>query len=537
MSTELTPLKPDQPTVTFIPKVTTDLPFFNLIYNRKNIPTKIHFEGSDPAGNPMRWEVYHDQSSEIGYPGVQAHQVWYLLIKPSIDYYRRKDGSIPKIIPLGGVRHCLRMLGWSSGGRQAREMMKCITQISFSGCVADLWVPTGRKNQEGKEKFLQIKGRFSRLSLYAIGEHHLTQEELKDTSFDFDLEDVVYIELSSIEAQLQQLQFNQSKLIDNEYMFSVNPSGRRWYELLAGAVFGTVKNNNAYFEIKYSWYVKRHHTLKKFNSLKRVTHQMNRVVRDHLRINFLTKVEYRKQKLPGHELDFVIRYYPGKEAIKSINRIKGYLDSKERRRRELPPQVKRAHVTPAVSQKSPDRPLDREKGKEGREAQFLASEDTLTTFTKDHEAVEQILITRFGITSKRAYQLAAGDLEECRRQIKAMEFRETNTVNKAGFLIKAIEERWEVPEAMIEAEKAERRRLEEEARQEKERIERQAKQAIIDRCRICPETGIREVKSEFNVPGKPPRIVRAWHECSHDPEKEARFEDYYKDDQTQAAGN
>ena len=26
-------------------------------------------------------------------------------------------------------------------GRQARELIKALTQISFAGCVADLWVP------------------------------------------------------------------------------------------------------------------------------------------------------------------------------------------------------------------------------------------------------------------------------------------------------------------------------------------------------------------------------------------------------------
>jgi hypothetical protein len=50
------------------------------------------------------------------------------------------------------------------------------------------------------------KGRFSRMSVYAIWEHHLTDEELAQKSFDFDLEDVLYIRLDPLEAKLQQLQ-------------------------------------------------------------------------------------------------------------------------------------------------------------------------------------------------------------------------------------------------------------------------------------------------------------------------------------------
>jgi hypothetical protein len=73
---------------------------------------------------------------------------------------------MPEIIPLGGIRQCLRKVGWTTGGFQARELLKVLTQIAFAGCVADLWLPTTDKDEEGKEKFLQIKGRFSRMSVY-----------------------------------------------------------------------------------------------------------------------------------------------------------------------------------------------------------------------------------------------------------------------------------------------------------------------------------------------------------------------------------
>ena len=189
MSFELLPLKPEQHTVTFVPRLSLELPFFNLTFRRNDIPKVIKYEGRDETGRPIRWEVYQDTSEEIGAPAVEAHEVWYLLVKPSIDSSRRADGSIPEIIPLGGIRECLRKVGWSAGGHQARELIKALTQISFAGCVADLWVPTGEQDLEGKTRFLQIKGRFSRLSVYAIGEHHLTEEELAESKFDFDLAD------------------------------------------------------------------------------------------------------------------------------------------------------------------------------------------------------------------------------------------------------------------------------------------------------------------------------------------------------------
>jgi hypothetical protein len=53
--------------------------------------------------------------------------------------------------------------GTTVGGHQRHELIKALTQIAFAGCVADLWVPTGEHNLEGKERFLQIKGPFSQL--------------------------------------------------------------------------------------------------------------------------------------------------------------------------------------------------------------------------------------------------------------------------------------------------------------------------------------------------------------------------------------
>jgi hypothetical protein len=78
------------------------------------------------------------------------------------------------------------------------------------------------------------------MSVYAIGEHHLTEEELSQSKFDFDLEDVLYIRLDPLEAKLQQLE--DRRVLDNQYLFSINPTARRWYELMAAKIFGVVHN-------------------------------------------------------------------------------------------------------------------------------------------------------------------------------------------------------------------------------------------------------------------------------------------------------
>ena len=538
MSVELIPLKPEQHKVTFVPKTTTDLPFFNLTYRRKDIPKAVKYEGIDTAGHPISWQVFHNTNSEVGHAGVEAHEVWYMLIKPGIDSSRKADGTVPQIIPLGGMRHCLRMVGWSEGGHQARELIKCLTQIAFAGCVADLWFPTGEIDDEGREKFLQIKARFARMSVYAIGEHHLTADELKNQQFDFDLEDQIYIRLDPIEVQMQQLQAQQHRLIDNEYMFSVKPIARRWYELLAGKIYGTLKYKAPFFEIRYSWYIKHHHTLKKFNGLKRVTAQMNRVVKDHLDSGFLTRVEYRKVKEPDQELDFSIRYFVGTAAKESIDRIQGHISN--RRKKEIANYVSvRESQTAKIDQiseisteggielplkvkdaaKTPN--FDAQTNPESRGVVVLA----LTTLETHLLPTQRDLLTHltagFLITESKAYELLVKyPYERVNLQIRAFEFRDVKAKNKAGFLINAIEQNYALPDKFqnhLNTIKLEKERAEKEADAD---LRRQEKQAAIARCTICDERGHRNVK----LPENP--IYKALHICSHDPTIESKYEDW-----------
>lgn len=538
MAVELIPLKPDQHKVTFVPKTTTDLPFFNLTYRRKDIPKAVKYEGIDPSGHPISWQVFHNTHSEVGPAGVEAHEVWYMLIKPGIDASRKEDGTIPQIIRLGGMRHCLRMVGWSEGGHQARELIKCLTQIAFAGCVADLWFPTGEIDDEGKEKFLQIKSRFSRMSVYAIGEQHLTEDELKNQQFNFDLEDQVYISLDPIEVQMQQLQAQQHRLIDNEYMFSVKPIARRWYELLAGKIYGTLKYNAPFFEIKYSWYIKHHHTLKKFDTLKRVTAQMNRVVQDHLHSGFLTKVEYRKIKEPHQELDFSIRYFVGNAAKESINRIQGHISN--RRKKEVASRVPVKESQNAKIDKISDLPIrdgievplkervavatpnfDAEAIPEERGAIVMAITTLETHLRPEQRELLTHLTMDFMITESKAYDLLMKyPANHVDLQIRAFEFRDFDARNKAGFLINAIEQNYALPDKFqnrLRAIKFEKEKIEKEAEAE---VQRREKDAQIADCHLCDERGHRNVK----LPQDP--TYKALHICSHDPEIESKLDDW-----------
>ena len=484
MSFELIPLKPEQHTISFVPRLALELPFFNLTFRRKDRPRVIKYEGRDENGRPIHWEVYQDTSEEIGPPAVEAHEVWYLLVKPSIDASRGPDGNIPEIIPLGGVRECLRKVGWTAGGHQARELLKALTQISFAGCVADLWIPTGEPDEEGKRRFLQLKGRFSRMSVYAIGEYHITEEELAQNKFNFDLADVIYIRLDPLEAKLQQLQ--DRRILDNQYLFSVGPIARRWYELMAAKIFGVVTNNGEFCEIRYSWYIKHHHTLKRLYPRFRVVEQMNRAIRDHLESGYLSRVEYRAVKEPDQEIDYIIRYYPGPGAKESNSRIQTFI--RERRK------TRRLRSTRHTQNIIAGRP-------QGNEA-------ALSVVTAQHFEIASKLIAQFRISPLKATALTVSRTEAAARQIEAWPFRQAQPRNLAGWMIQAIENDYDLPEAYS--------RNQEQRRANKLRTSIEVE---IAKCALCNDRGFRHIRSA-NYP------TGAMRQCSHDATLETQYEPF-----------
>lgn len=489
MAFEIIPLKPHQHTITLVPKLSLELPFFNLTPRRKDIPRIIKYQGRDETGRPIRWEVYQDASQEIGAPAVEAHEVWYLLVKPSIDSYRLPNGTIPEIIPLGGIRECLRKVGWSAGGYQARELIKALTQISFAGCVADLWLPTGEHDHDGRERFLQIKGRFSRMSVYAIGEHHLTEEELAESKFEFELEDVLYIRLDPLEAKLQQLQ--DRRILDNQYLFSVNPAGRRWYELMAAKIFGVVNNKGQFCEVRYSWYVKHHHTLKRQYQRFRVVEQLKRVVKDHVESGYIRKVEYRSIKEPDQEIDYIIRYYPGPAASDSIDRIQTHI-RKRKIRHKLSPQPVRLNNT--------------SEAKEGNADTKQAPQTVaLSAVTAHHVELMTKLILDFGITAAKAYELALTKKPALVLQLDAWSFRDVQPRNRAGWMIQAIENNYDLPASY----------LDHKIKQRTGAARKTAERKMLN-CTLCDDKGFRRVRTDEFPTG-------AMRKCTHDPGIEAQI--------------
>lgn len=368
--------------------------------------------------------------------------------------------------------------------------MKCIRQIGSAWCEADFWMPTTERDEEGRFLYRHIKGEFSRISIYSIGSKHVTDEDLQDgkLSFDFDLEDTVYILLHPHEVEMQKNQGQRP--IDNEYLFSVSPAARRWYELLAPKIFGVVDNRRGqqegFCEIRYSWYVERHHTLKRHAQRYRVVEQMNDLIKDHMAFGYLEKVEYRAIREPGEEVDYIIRYYPGEGARKSVNRIRSHHPRKKREaQQDLPLPEAEQPVSPKVEAVEE---LD-------REAEVLIAR--LTAAPPEG----------FGISGAKARELVKANRKAVEEQISAFPYREVGKAKKnvSGWLIAAIEGNYTLPVAYLEE------------LEKKQRVEKSASiHATTEACHLCDQNGWRRVQTPDHPNG-------AMKRCTHNPETEAKY--------------
>lgn len=476
---KLIPLKPEQHPVTHTPKFTTELPFFYLTKDKKLLSQVIVYEDVDGEGRPIRWKVRPHLDPEIGAPAIEAHEVWTRLIKPAIDSNRKLDGQLPAIIRLGRVRECLRIIGWRAGGWEARDLLRCIQQICFAACEADFWLPTSEHDEKGTPLYRRIKSSFTRMSLYAIGSQHLTEADLKSSgyNFDFDLEDTMYVQLHPIEVEIQRFQLQQP--LDNEYLFSVSPTARRSYELLAPKIFGVVKNSSGFCEFRYAWYVKRHPTLTRSYEHKYVTRQMKRVLGDHLASGYIKSFEVRPIKEPNQELDFIIRIYPGGEVKESIKRIQAHRQKKKFK-------VINQTTAPASSVAAT--------AEQGSDPQL-----ELTGRSEKELHLIRQLNEQFGVIILKASELVEKFPEETERQLEAYTHR-TPAENPAGFIITAIEQKFSTPQSYDEATgKAE------------DRARYEARQATIAACTYCRDN------NGWRFTDKGAR------ECTHNPDIEAKL--------------
>ncbi|MCI0392091.1 MAG: hypothetical protein MOB07_25440 [Acidobacteria bacterium] len=396
--------------VTLSPAGVNEYPFFCLSRRPAHLKRNIEWRGADSEGRQFTWKV---KPNSDGLPGEAAWEIWLTIIQPLLHASQPLRHGL--LIPLGGVRHCLRVLGWTISGANARVLTRALSQVAGATIEFDLWLPLLQPKPEG-ENFRRVRGRGPRILFYSIGEYQVSEAELQsgELAYDYDLNDVISIRVA-LEADLQQNV--QYRPLDQVYVRSVCPSARRWYELTAASVFGAVShpNSRGYFDVRYSWYVSRHHTLEAQTGLRRIKMQMEKITKDHLKSGYLRKVEYFETSEGD---DVIIRYFPGAGAKRSINRVKSLLS-----------------------------------GRRGLISVGDEQVDSVPAPPPDSEAEALILkmISEYSLIEKIARRLVEENAEEARKQVEAYPYRKAKPDNPAAFLVQSIREKWPLPEKYLAA--------------------------------------------------------------------------------------
>jgi hypothetical protein len=126
------------------------------------------------------------------------------------------------------------------------------------------------------------------------------------------------------------------------------------------------------------------------------------------------------------------------------------------------------------------------------------------------EEVFDRLLKEFDVAEPKALELVRNfALEKIKAQVESFSYRREKVENMSGFIIRAIESDYSLPEGYTELLKKKERNVAEKARK-----------AAIDACLLCDDSGQRNVKSEMDA------FYGVMHDCTHDPEVEKQFEDH-----------
>lgn len=128
----------------------------------------------------------------------------------------------------------------------------------------------------------------------------------------------------------------------------------------------------------------------------------------------------------------------------------------------------------------------------------------------DRQEIFDRLRKEFDVAEQKALELMRNfAVEKIKDQLEAFSYRREKVQNLSGFIIRAIENDYSLPEGYVELLKKKER-----AKAEK------ARNAAIDACPVCDSCGQRNVKSEMDT------FYGVLHECTHDPEVEKQFENH-----------
>jgi len=275
-----------------------------------------------------------------------------------------------------------------------------------------------------------------------------------------------------------------SRPLDYDYLKALPPAPQRLYELISYQVYAALKHKRPRAKYLYSEYCTYAPQTRYFD-YEHVKKQMYKVHAPHRKSGYLEGVEFEAVTDGGGRPDWVMFYTPGRKA-------KAEHDAFSRRRQVPDPAGKGSGKAlasaehPLISNQPPTS-ADSAQGSGvvlGPESARLLSR-----------------LRSLGVSDKKAGELVKSKPDVVERQLATLPYRnlDKGRKNPAGWIVAAIENDYELPEAYRAA-------VESEHQARKGEVERARREA----CAFCGPTGFRYMNG------------RGVKKCSHNPAEESK---------------
>lgn len=410
-----------------------------------------------PTGEvKTKWEV--DYPKKLGQPGPCAYKVDTLIINRRIDEAGR---PLPKIIKLGSLHDICRELGLSEG-KSKNDVKRALKQNAGAFITAR----RSFKGVDGTEFTAELSD--TRYGVVFTGEKFPDGRRA----------DAVYILLH--DSYRDVLNSAPTRPLDYDYLKELTPGAQRFYELLSYQIFAALKNDRPRARMLYSYYC-THAPQIRYDVYERVKKQMYKLHAPHKQSGYISAIEFRETADREGQPDWEMLYTPGRKARTEFRA------SSKRMTRAI-------DVTPAV----------RGFNQVQMELPPIREPQPVVETAPEHEALVKKLMS-FKVSEKKARELVRTKPEVVRLQLLAIPYLPEGQGKKnfAGRLVTAIENDYELPQALVET-------LEREQRKK----ESSAHEARAKACPYCQDLhGFRYVKGHSGP-------VRR---CTHDPAKEAKY--------------
>jgi len=409
---------------------------------RGNINIEIR-ETTSAGELKTKWEV--DYPKRTGQPGQLAYKVDTLIVNRRIDDERP---SIPKIIQLGSLSEICRELGMRVSGGNSNEIKKALRQNAFAGITAKITY----RATDGAERSLEAA--FTRYSVIFTGEKFPDGRRAN----------AVYVILNDVYMKI--LNEAQTRPLDYDYLRDLPPAAQRFYELIGFQIYAVLKHERPRARMLYSDFCTRAPQTR-YPDYEHVKKQMYKVHAPHLKSGYLAKVEFQAQPGEGGEPDWLMLYTPGQRAEAEFREA-----SRKPRVIHRPSAAPRPILT--ATAEPPARPA----------SQFTstpAAEPPPAVIHEADDTGEQLVskLMAFHIAEATARELVRDYRKSVELQLRALPHRHTGKIKDlAPWLIQAVKDNYELPEALrhaLEKEEEVKRQL---AKREAERTRQRRREAL-----------------------------------------------------------